>query len=162
SVNGGPDSKYIQSAELNGAEWNKTYIKHSDLVNDGHIKFTMAKTPNKNWGVENESSPTSMTHNSPDFVYSDLIAPESAKADEYVNVSVKVTNNGGPGTAHTKLYREDRSSHYRRGHLVGEDKRVLATGESAEINFSVPLYIYSYHNFIVDTLKTTTMVNRNR
>lgn len=52
---------YIQSVSLNGKEYNKTYISHSDIVKGGALKFVMGNKPNKNWGTNPESFPPSMT-----------------------------------------------------------------------------------------------------
>ncbi|MDA9344966.1 GH92 family glycosyl hydrolase [Flavobacteriales bacterium] len=40
---------YIQSATLNGEEYNKPYITHSEITNGGKIIFEMGKTPSY-WG----------------------------------------------------------------------------------------------------------------
>ncbi len=42
---------YIQSAKLNGKEYNKSYISHFDIMNGGHLHFEMGSKPNKKWGV---------------------------------------------------------------------------------------------------------------
>ena len=44
-------NKYIQSATLNGKEFNKTFITHSELVDGGILRFVMGAKPNKNWGI---------------------------------------------------------------------------------------------------------------
>jgi putative alpha-1,2-mannosidase len=41
---------YIQSATLNGAPYNKSFIPYSEVVKGGIIEFTMGPQPNKNWG----------------------------------------------------------------------------------------------------------------
>ncbi|WP_103070610.1 GH92 family glycosyl hydrolase [Aquimarina sediminis] len=43
---------YIQSATLNGKEFNRPYITHQELVQGGTLHFVMGDTPNKNWGVK--------------------------------------------------------------------------------------------------------------
>tara|TARA_R110002020_G_scaffold111980_1_gene258164 strand:- start:228 stop:2447 length:2220 start_codon:yes stop_codon:yes gene_type:complete len=44
---------YIQSAKLNGKEFNRTAIKHTELLVGGKLEFVMGAEPNKNWGVVN-------------------------------------------------------------------------------------------------------------
>jgi len=44
------ENKYIQSAKLNGKEYNKTWFSHDDLINGGTLELIMGKRPNKNWG----------------------------------------------------------------------------------------------------------------
>ena len=42
---------YIQSATLNGKEFNRTNISHKELLQGGTLKFKMGSDPNKNWGI---------------------------------------------------------------------------------------------------------------
>lgn len=46
------DNKYIQSAKLNGKEWNKPWFWHEDIVAGAVIEFEMGKYPNKEWGAQ--------------------------------------------------------------------------------------------------------------
>ncbi len=43
------ENKYIQSAKLNGKEWNKSWFSHKDLMKGGQLEFVMGKYPNKHW-----------------------------------------------------------------------------------------------------------------
>jgi putative alpha-1,2-mannosidase len=40
---------YIQSLTLNGKPYKSVFIKHSDIVKGGELKFTLGAEPNKNW-----------------------------------------------------------------------------------------------------------------
>ncbi|KAH7831725.1 putative alpha-1 2-mannosidase [Monocercomonoides exilis] len=51
-------NKYIQSATLNGKEYNKCWISHEDVTNGSTLVLTMGEKPNKNWGIE-EAPPSS-------------------------------------------------------------------------------------------------------
>ncbi|WP_370176472.1 GH92 family glycosyl hydrolase [Leeuwenhoekiella palythoae] len=42
---------YIQSATLNGEEFNQTSITHKQITAGGELKLAMGATPNKSWGV---------------------------------------------------------------------------------------------------------------
>lgn len=44
-INLSSDNIYIEKIELNGKAYNKTYIKHDDIMNGGELKFYMT---NKN------------------------------------------------------------------------------------------------------------------
>ncbi|MCL2057572.1 MAG: glycoside hydrolase family 92 protein [Oscillospiraceae bacterium] len=44
--------KYIQSAKLNGEEYNSPWLDHTDLAGGGTLELTMGKRPNKSWGVQ--------------------------------------------------------------------------------------------------------------
>ena len=45
------DNIYIQSATLNGEEFNRTYLTHSEILQGGTLQFKMGNTPNKEWGI---------------------------------------------------------------------------------------------------------------
>ena len=42
---------YIQSATLNGEEFNRTSISHEEILEGGQLHFIMGPEPNKSWGV---------------------------------------------------------------------------------------------------------------
>lgn len=46
------ENRYIQSATLNGKDFNRTTILHKELMQGGTLQFVMGKTPNKNWGIK--------------------------------------------------------------------------------------------------------------
>ncbi|AOW10293.1 GH92 family glycosyl hydrolase [Flavobacterium gilvum] len=49
--NNSAKNKYIQSAKLNGKNYNKCWIDHRDIANGGSLELTMGEKPNKNWGI---------------------------------------------------------------------------------------------------------------
>jgi predicted alpha-1,2-mannosidase len=49
--NNGPKNKYIQAMTLNGADYTKTYIKHTDVMAGGELVITMSDKPGTVWGV---------------------------------------------------------------------------------------------------------------
>lgn len=57
--NNSQDNKYIQSAELNGQPYNKTYFSHEDILNGGTLILVMGNRPNKQWAVDDASIPPS-------------------------------------------------------------------------------------------------------
>ena len=46
-----PENFYIQSAKLNGEDFNTTTISHEQILAGGTLEFVMGSEPNKNWGV---------------------------------------------------------------------------------------------------------------
>ena len=52
-------NKYIQSARLNGKEWNKPWFSHDDIKNGGTLELKMGPKPNIHWGADQESMPPS-------------------------------------------------------------------------------------------------------
>jgi predicted alpha-1,2-mannosidase len=53
------ENKYIQSAQLNGSSYEKSYIEHQSIMNGGELIFTMGNKPNKEWGSQDETIPVS-------------------------------------------------------------------------------------------------------
>ncbi|EAQ99990.1 GH92 family glycosyl hydrolase [Maribacter sp. HTCC2170] len=53
---------YIQSASLNGAEYDKSYLKYEDIQKGGKLQFNMDNQPNKNWANEDSSVPYSLSN----------------------------------------------------------------------------------------------------
>lgn len=54
-----PENKYIQSATLNGKEWNKPWFSHSDIANGGKLVLLMGDKANKTWGARVDDAPPS-------------------------------------------------------------------------------------------------------
>lgn len=48
---------FIQSATLNGKEFNRSYLRHDEIMAGGRLEFVMGELPNKTWGSQAESSP---------------------------------------------------------------------------------------------------------
>jgi predicted alpha-1,2-mannosidase len=49
SKNGSKRNKFIQSAKINGKEFNRAWLRHSEIISGGKLKFRMSERPNKNW-----------------------------------------------------------------------------------------------------------------
>ena len=45
-------NKYIQSATLNGKNWNQTWFYHNDIKNGGKLILQMGNKPNYQWGTK--------------------------------------------------------------------------------------------------------------
>jgi putative alpha-1,2-mannosidase len=60
--NNSKESKYIQSATLNGELLSKPWFFHKELVKGGLLKLKMGKDPNKKWGNAKEDAPPSMSN----------------------------------------------------------------------------------------------------
>jgi hypothetical protein len=52
-------NKYIQSAKLNGSDYSKTYITHSDIMNGGELFLEMGPEPDMTWGNKDQDKSTS-------------------------------------------------------------------------------------------------------
>jgi predicted alpha-1,2-mannosidase len=59
TINNLKGNVYIQSAQLNGLNYTKSYITYDDIVNGGELEFEMGPQPNKNWGSSDKDVPVS-------------------------------------------------------------------------------------------------------
>ena len=55
-----PQNKYIQSATLNGKEWNKPWFSHDDIKNGAVLELVMGDLANKSWGSDINATPPSL------------------------------------------------------------------------------------------------------
>jgi predicted alpha-1,2-mannosidase len=53
------ENKYIQSAVLNGVDWDKPWFSHEDIINGGKLVLVMDNKANKNWASSLENVPPS-------------------------------------------------------------------------------------------------------
>lgn len=58
--NNSPVNLFIQSVELNGKPYGKSYITHSDIIAGGELTFVMGPEPNKAFGTAPEDRPQSV------------------------------------------------------------------------------------------------------
>lgn len=58
---------YIKNLLVNGSDYTKNYLKHSDLLKGGSLKFEMDYKPNKKRGVLREDCPYSFSNQKEDF-----------------------------------------------------------------------------------------------
>jgi hypothetical protein len=59
SKNNSKGNIYIQSAQLNGKEYRKSYLQHSDINSGGELVFEMGSEPNKGWIEDDSGRPVS-------------------------------------------------------------------------------------------------------
>lgn len=59
--NNSKENVYIQSVALNGETFDRTYIKHDEIVQGGVLEFVMGPQPNIDWGTGKNARPFSMT-----------------------------------------------------------------------------------------------------
>jgi len=52
AINCSDDNKYVQSATLNGKEWNKPWFAHDDIKDGGKLVLVMGNKANRSWGTE--------------------------------------------------------------------------------------------------------------
>jgi predicted alpha-1,2-mannosidase len=57
--NNSPENVYIQRAQLNGKELNRSWFTHADILAGGELRFRMGSTPNKEWASAPADRPPS-------------------------------------------------------------------------------------------------------
>ena len=62
SSNNSKDNFYIQSANLNGTDYNNSYINFDEIQNGGQLKFELSNTPNIIWANQPENVPYSYSN----------------------------------------------------------------------------------------------------
>ncbi|WP_207532092.1 GH92 family glycosyl hydrolase [Desertivirga arenae] len=61
ATNNSAENVYIQSATLNGKVYNQNYIRYSDLINGGTLKFSMSDKPATTRGLSEHDKPFSVS-----------------------------------------------------------------------------------------------------
>lgn len=98
------DSRYIQSATLNGKPLEKTWITHEDIITGGELSFQMGPAPNKKWGADEEAAPPSITTTDPSITYESLALQKTrVVAGENLVAGVTLRNTGGIGAFRIEL-----------------------------------------------------------
>ncbi len=60
--NNSPENVYIQSVTLNGLPYNKSYLKHEDIMQGGTMIFTMGPEPDTAWATGKTDRPYSLSY----------------------------------------------------------------------------------------------------
>ncbi|MBK7105454.1 MAG: GH92 family glycosyl hydrolase [Ignavibacteriae bacterium] len=60
--NNSSENIYIHNAKLNGENYTKNFIRHSDIMNGGKLDFEMSNTPNLKRGINKEDFPYSFSN----------------------------------------------------------------------------------------------------
>jgi predicted alpha-1,2-mannosidase len=53
------NAPYVQSLTVNGQTWTKPWLRFPDIAHGGTLAYTLAATPNTNWGSDPASTPPS-------------------------------------------------------------------------------------------------------
>ncbi|MBK3519160.1 GH92 family glycosyl hydrolase [Carboxylicivirga marina] len=60
--NNSAENIFIQSVELNGTPYNKSYITHKEIINGGVLRFVMGPKPNTEFGFNKDDRPQSIVY----------------------------------------------------------------------------------------------------
>ncbi len=110
--NNGTERMFIRSATLNGHAWDKTFLKHKDIMKGGTLIFEMGSKPNRSWGIKPEERPYSpeqkfhwLTSPTPHFqdIYFDRSMPVSVSSDDPA-ARIYYTLDGTKPTVNSILY----------------------------------------------------------
>ncbi|HKI77810.1 MAG TPA: GH92 family glycosyl hydrolase, partial [Ignavibacteriaceae bacterium] len=61
AVNNSKENRYIESASLNGKEYSKVFLNHSDIMNGGILNINMSRDSKNGWGTKPEDTPPSFS-----------------------------------------------------------------------------------------------------
>jgi predicted alpha-1,2-mannosidase len=62
SENNSHDNVYVNNISLNGKDYTKTFVLHSDIMKGGSLNFKMSNTPNMQRGINKEDYPYSFSN----------------------------------------------------------------------------------------------------
>ncbi|HLN53405.1 MAG TPA: GH92 family glycosyl hydrolase [Lentimicrobium sp.] len=87
ATNRSSSNKYIQSAELNGQRYDKSYITHGDIMKGGELRFVMGSSPSESWGsgLNNEPKGIPTTKN---ILPAPVISNDSQLFDNTLEIKV--------------------------------------------------------------------------
>ena len=53
---------YVADLKIDGKKWTRNYIRHSDIVNGGTLRFTMSTVPVETRGTAEQDRPYSLSN----------------------------------------------------------------------------------------------------
>lgn len=165
---------YIQSANLNGKPYHKSYITHEDIMKGGVLSFEMGKQANTTWGTGDGNEP-STTINTNIVQVAPIIEDYNQMFDEPVAVKIKATDNATvrytldgtepteQSTLFTKPFMIDKSTivkfrAYHKGLIPSAAQQAIYTKRPQNISLKLntkyePQYSGSGVNTLIDGLK---------
>ena len=83
---------YIQSASLNGQDFNQSYLLHEDIMKGGELVFEMGESPNENWAKDH--SPVSWIGDEQSITINPYITASSQTFTDTLMVSITSIEEG--------------------------------------------------------------------
>jgi hypothetical protein len=112
SKNAAEKSIYINKVNLNGSEYSRSYINHSDIIQGGELRFEMSDKPNKGWASDKKDWPVSAVTehlitpapfiNSDNTVFTDSMVLELGTVDKHS--VIYYTTDGTDATNESEVY----------------------------------------------------------
>ncbi len=104
---------YIQSVEINGKPWNKSYIEHEQIMKGGNLHFVMGATPNKDFGSNEDAIFTSRITEEP-IIISPITTPAQRSFSDSLQIKIHTpqqadvmifyTTNGSQPNQNSNIY----------------------------------------------------------
>ena len=146
---------YIQSLELNGKPYEKSYLSHFDIIKGGTLVFNMGDTPNYQLGLSDSSSPSSKITNN-------LITPVpfiTAKSQTFTDSLFIEFNSADPSStiyyALDKVISSDNQMVYKNGFYIDEKSSITAKSKAENCSESFT----TTANFVKISGKKTIQIN---
>jgi putative alpha-1,2-mannosidase len=105
SENNGDENYFVKSVEINGRQYNKSWISHAELTNGSEIIFAMENKPESSFKENTLFDPISETKEYSDFQILDFNLPgKKVKSGEPFSINFSVRNSGNIGTKPVRAY----------------------------------------------------------
>ncbi|MGM0625699.1 MAG: GH92 family glycosyl hydrolase [Bacteroidota bacterium] len=91
---------YVQSVELNGEAWNKSYIHHQDIMSGGNLHFVMGKKPCRDFGTDKADIYLSEIDAEP-IAIAPVIESEHRTFEDSMLVTISMAHNDKPEIFYT-------------------------------------------------------------
>ncbi len=103
AINSSPKNNFIQSATLNGKDFNQSWFNHTEILNGGELTFSLA--PNHtDWAVSSTSEPYSVTKTEAVIsVDSIWVLKSNVAPNERFKVNFNLKNSGSTGVKIVRL-----------------------------------------------------------
>jgi len=106
----GSKNIYIQSASLNGKDYTKSYLNHSEIMQGGELSFVMGDSPNQTWGSNPEDRPKTPGYPSASIPEIKITSPTFMQNTEVIlscsdpKTEIRYTIDGTDPVATSNLY----------------------------------------------------------
>ncbi|NLA23675.1 MAG: glycoside hydrolase family 92 protein [Bacteroidales bacterium] len=123
--NNSDENIYVEKIKLNGKNYNKTYLMHSDIIKGGKIEFFMSNTVNKDFGTKQE------------HIYQSKIDDYLITRTPYSNIAKKTFTDSIQ--VHLKSYDENAVIYY----SFDKNDDFIEYKEPLNINSDVKIFFYA-------------------
>ena len=116
-------NNYIQSATLNGEDFNQSWFNHSEILNGGELTFSLGSNP-PDWAVNSTPEPYSVTKTEAViFIDSIWLSKYEVNPNEVFKINFNLKNSGSTGVIIARLFAKGKEV-ARKNVYVEEEKTI--------------------------------------